>query len=66
MFLSVEKGKRGFETLTKTLEAVVDEDSWDQFEGCTSQRFDPGSFKTVTEKGIDVYGREVVGVRKVR
>lgn len=65
VFLPAEKGK-GFEKLQKALKAIVDEDAWDALKGFTSLPFDLGSFKTVAVKVIDVYGHEVVGVRKVK
>ncbi len=65
VFLPAEKGK-GFEKLAKSLKALVDEDAWDALKGFTSMPFELGSFKTVAVKVIDVYGHEVVGVRKVK
>jgi adenine-specific DNA-methyltransferase len=65
VFLPAEKGK-GFEKLQKALKALVDEDAWDALKGFVSLPFDLGSFKTVAVKAIDVYGHEVVGVRRVK
>ncbi len=65
VFLPAEKGK-GFDKLQRSLKAIVDEDAWDALKGFTSLPFDLGSQKTVAVKVIDIYGHEVVGVRKVK
>jgi adenine-specific DNA-methyltransferase len=65
VFLPAEKGK-GFEKLAKSLKAIIKEDAWDALKGFTSKPFELGGFKTVAVKVIDVYGHEVVGVRKVK
>ena len=65
VFLPAEKGK-GFEKLQKALKAIVDEDAWEGLKGFTSLPFELGAMKTVAVKVIDVYGHEVVGVRRVK
>ena len=65
VFLPAQGGK-GFEKLQKALKAIVDEDAWDGLKGFTSLPFEPGALKTVAVKVIDVYGHEVVGVRRVK
>ncbi len=65
VFLPAEKGK-GFDKLARALKGIVDEDAWEDFKGFTSRPFELGKFKTVAVKVIDVYGHEVVGVRKVK
>lgn len=65
VFLPAEKGK-GFDKLQRALKAVVDEEKWDELKGFTSLPFEVGPLKTVAVKVIDVYGHEVVGVKKVK
>lgn len=65
VFLPAQGGK-GFEKLQKALKAIVDEDAWEGLKGFTSLPFEPGALKTVAVKVIDVYGHEVVGVRRVK
>jgi adenine-specific DNA-methyltransferase len=64
-FLPAEKGK-GFEKLAKALKAIIDEDAWDALKGFSSLPFDLGEHRTVAVKVINVFGHEVVGVRKVK
>lgn len=65
VFLPAEHGK-GFEKLQKSLKAIIDEDAWDALKGFTSMPFELGGFKTVAVKVINVFGHEVIGVRKVK
>ncbi len=64
-FLPAEKGK-GFEKLQRALKAIVDEDAWEALKGFTSVPFVLGAGRTVALKVIDVYGHDVVGVRRVK
>jgi adenine-specific DNA-methyltransferase len=65
VFLPAEQGK-GFEKLQKSLKAIIDEDAWDALKGFTSMPFELGNYKTVAVKVINVFGHEVIGVRKVK